>query len=686
MKKMLATFLLVLSAALTAATALAQTPPTPPAPTAPPAPAAPPPVIKPLSVEDIWKNPQLAGPTLSRTGKYLAATAPNRGRMNLLVLDMETRKGDLLTSFDDFDVINVSWVGDERLIFSLGQNNSPTGPGEFDGGGLFVVNRDGSNFRRLSATVREMRNKGQFVYRGIELFRTIPGNTDEVIAEGNLTSADSRDLYRLNLNTGRTTPITLGRPSSLSTDWLLDSKLVPRVLVAGVKDELTRVVFYRKDGDSPWGEIARYSRDKGAVFVPLAFESDDQTLQVATNKDRDTMAVFRYNPNEKKLGELIASHPRYDMGADSQGLSVPGVLISAKDDKIIGYQVAADKPETVWIDEERAKTQRTIDAALPDTINNVRRTPDGKRLLIASYSDVKTRRWYLFDEQKRTLEEIGASRPWLDGKLVQQKSIRYKTRDGLEIPGYLFLPAGYKPGTPLPTIVHIHGGPTARADFFGGGFGYIEGQLFASRGYAVVVPNFRITPGMGSKIYTAGFGTIGRQMSEDHEDALKWAVDEGYADPKRACISGASYGGYASLQAMVKTPDLFKCAVAGLAVTDLVYQNTSLETDYVSSEAAVDFWRAIIGVKDLKSQLVRDLSPVNNAAKIKGAVFLYAGEDDIRVPMDQVTRMDKALKAAGNPAKAFVVKAKEGHGFGKLENNVDLYTQILKFLDENIGK
>ena len=467
---------------------------------------------------------------------------------------------------------------------------------------------------------------------------------------------------------------------------MLDSKLVPRVLVAGVKDELTRVIFYRKDVDAAWSEIARYSRDKGAVFAPLAFESVDQTLQIATNKDRDTMAVYRYSPNEKKLGEMIASHPRYDMGADSPGESVPGVIVNPVDDKIIGYRVEGDRPETVWIDEERAKTQRTIDAALPDTINRFQRTPGGKRLLVTSFSDLKSTRWYLLDEQKRTLEEMGASRPWLDGKLVEQRPIRYKTRDGLEIPGYLFLPPGYKAGTKLPTIIHIHGGPAARADTFGRGFGYIEGQLSASRGYAVVVPNFRITSGMGNKIYTAGFGTIGRQMSEDHEDALKWAVDEGFADPKRACISGASYGGYAALQAMVKTPDLFKCAVAGLAVTDLVYQNTSLETDYVNSEAEVDFWRAIIGVKDLKSQLVRDLSPVNKAAKIKGSVFLYAGEDDIRVPMDQLKRMDKALKAAGNPAKAFVAKAKEGHGFGKLENNVDLYMQVLKFLDEQIGK
>jgi dipeptidyl aminopeptidase/acylaminoacyl peptidase len=348
--------------------------------------------------------------------------------------------------------------------------------------------------------------------------------------------------------------------------------------------------------------------------------------------------------------------------------------------------VEADKPEITWIDESRAQVQKLLDASLPGTINTFRRAVGSKRLLVTSYADMKPTRWYLFEEEKRTLEEIGTSRPWLDNKLVAQRPFTFKTRDGLEIPGYLFLPKDYKPGSRLPTIVHIHGGPTVRADTFARGFGFQEGQLFASRGYAVVVPNFRITPGLGNKIYTAGFGTIGRQMSEDHEDALQWAIEAGYADPKRACISGASYGGYASLQAMVKTPELFKCAVAGLAVTDLVFQNTSRETDYVSDPASVDFWKAIIGVTDLKSKTVQDISPVNNAARIKGAVFLYAGEDDVRVPIDQVYRMDKALKAAGNPAKAFVIKPKEGHGYGKPENNVDLYTQVLKFLDEQIGK
>jgi dipeptidyl aminopeptidase/acylaminoacyl peptidase len=639
-----------------------------------------------LSIEDIWRQPELSGPTLSEDGRYMAATVPFKGRMNLAIIDLETRKANLLSSYDNYDVLGATWVGKDYLLYSLGQFNSPTGPGQFDGGGLFVIKRDGKDFRRLSSTVRELRAQNQYVYRQLDLYRTIPGNEEEVIASGNMTAADSTDLYRLNIKTGRYTLITRGRPVDYTSRWIMDSKLVPRVVTGWIKDTLTQVVYYRKDENSDWYEIARYEGNKGPVFVPLTFESNDQTLQVAFNGGRDTMAVYRYDPNKKTMGEMIASHPKYDMGATADGGGAAGVITDRVTDKILGYAVNAAKPERVWVDEKYAAIQRNLDATLPNRINTFRRTPDGKRLIVSSYSDTMPVRWYIHDEEKKTLETLGVSRPWLDGKLVEQRIMTYKTRDGLEIGGYYFLPKDYKPGTKLPTIVHIHGGPHARADSWGNGFGFIEGQLFASRGYAVIVPNFRITPGLGSKIYYAGFGTVGREMSNDHEDALKWGIEQGFVDSSKACISGASYGGYAALDALARANDMWKCAVAGLAVTDFKYQLTTRDGDTVSSEAAVTLWKSILGTTDLNAQLIKDISPVYSASKIKKPVFLYAGEDDIRVPIDQINRMERALAAAGNPVKAYVTKPKEGHGFGKVENNVDLYTQVLAFLDENLRK
>src|SRR5262249_6213773 len=157
--------------------------------------------------------------------------------------------------------------------------------------------------------------------------------------------------------TGRSTLLTQGRPASYTRSWLLDSKLVPRVVTAGVKDVLTQVVYYRDGENAPWTEIARFEPDKGPALVPLAFEADDKTLQVASNHERDTMSVYRYDPAAKKIGELIAYHPRFDMGANARGEEVSGVLTSTKDDKIVGYRVDAAKPETDRTDPAYAKTQ-----------------------------------------------------------------------------------------------------------------------------------------------------------------------------------------------------------------------------------------------------------------------------------------------------------------------------------------
>lgn len=639
-----------------------------------------------LTIEDVWRPPEFASPVLSQDGKWLAATVPIRGRMNLSVMNLETRESKPLTGYTEFDVQNIVWVG-ERLLFSLGQNNTPTGPGQFDGGGLFVIDRDGSNIRRLSMTVRENRAMNNFTYRGLSFGRRIPGNTEEVIAVGNMTDEVSEDVYRLNIRTGKYTLISQGRPSDRTFNWILDQDLVPRVVTARIKDSLTQVVYYRKGANSPWQEIARFDAVKPGAIVPLAVESKSGMLRVASNQGRDTMAIFRFDPETKKLGEMIAAHPRYDMGADADGNRISGgVLVDPDTLEVRGVSVNAAIPQRVWTDEKYAATQAMLDRALPNRINSFQRLPNSKTLLISSYSDVEPTVYYLLDEEKRRMEELGSSRPWLRGKLPSQVPFIYKTRDGIEIDGYYFLPKDYKPGTKLPTIVHIHGGPMARADTWGQGFGVNEGRLFASRGYAVIVPNFRITPELGSKVYYSGFGTYGRQMSDDHEDALKWGIEQGFVDPANVCISGASYGGYAALQAQVRNASLWKCSIAGLAVTDLYYQLTSKDGDIPYSVSGVDYWKAVLGVKSLSEPIVREVSPVHFASKITKPVFLYAGEDDLRVPLPQITAMAKNLREAGNPPKAFVLKPKEGHGFGKLENRVDLYTQILAFLKEQFGK
>jgi dipeptidyl aminopeptidase/acylaminoacyl peptidase len=641
---------------------------------------------KPVSVEEFVRLPAYANPTLSRDGRHFAVTIPINGRMNLAVVDLQTRKGTALTNFKDYDVVSVAWVGKDRLLFSLGQFNSPTGPGRFDGGGLFMVSRDGKESRRISPTIRDLRRQNQFVYRAYSFLRTIPDSEDEVLATGNLRDAEALDVYRLNVVSGKAELVTRDRPAR-TVRWVLDRNRVPRVAVSSIKDTLTYVVHYRKDENAPFEEIARYEIGRPGVLVPLYFEKDNRTLLVATDAGRTTTAIYRFDPEARKTLGLVAEHPKFDMGATAlaEATGAGGVVTDPVTDELIGYSVEAERPQTVWLSEAMDRLQRMIDAALSDTHNQFRRI-DGDLYLVTAFSDRRPATWYLLDAGKKTMEELFSSRPWLTpDRLAEMRPFVLKTRDGLEIPSYYFLPRDYKPGQRLPTVVHVHGGPHARADYWGRfTFGVREAQILASRGYAVVVPNFRITPGLGSKIFNTGFGTVGRQMLDDHEDAARWAIEQGFADPARICISGASYGGYATLMALARFPKTFRCGVAGLVVSDLPLQLTSPAGDTASSPGGVAFWLRLIGVDDV-SRIPADISPVNLADRIKQPVMLYAGADDIRTPLEQTTRMVRALEQAGNRPKLVLIKPEEGHGFGRVENNIDLYERILKFLDEQIG-
>lgn len=628
----------------------------------------------PPTLEEFMRLPAYASPRISRNGKYFAVTIPIKGKMNLAIVDLETRKGTALTNFADFDVLGVRWVGNDRLLFSLGQRDSPTGPGQFLGGGLFMISREGSETRKLAPTVQELRRQGQRVYRPMRVLRSIPGSDDEVIVEANLRDADSYDVYRLNVVTGRTTLLTATRPT-LADSWLLDRNRVPRVVTTEIKGTTTQAVYYRKTENDPFEEIARYDATKPGKFDPLYFESNNQTMLVATDANRNTTGIYRYDPNTRKLGELVADDPRFDLdGVDTDPVT----------DELLGYTVDAEKPKQVLLTESDKRIQRMIDGALPDTFNTFTKVR-GDLYLVSSYSDRSPLNWYILDEGKKTLEDLFSSRPWITkDKLTEMRPFILKTRDGLEILSYYFLPRDYKPGQKLPTVVHIHGGPFGRADHWGGGYGYREAQILASRGYAVILPNFRITPELGSKNYYSGFGAYGKQMLEDHEDAAKWAIAQGFADPDRICISGASYGGYATLMSLARFPGVFKCGIAGAAPTEMEVQLTSPQGDTASNKSGVEFWKAVIGVTDT-SKIPKEISPLYLADQIKQPVMVYWGADDIRVPIEEGNMMIRALERAGNPPKVVLIKKEEGHGFGRAENNVELYTKMLDFLDTSIG-
>ena len=264
---------------------------------------------------------------------------------------------------------------------------------------------------------------------------------------------------------------------------------------------------------------------------------------------------------------------------------------------------------------------------------------------------------------------------WIDpAAMSPMRAIQFTARDGLAIKGYLTVPKGAS-GKNMPMVVLPHGGPVGISDQWGYDQ---EVQLLASAGYAVLQVNFRGSGERGRKFEHAGATQWGGTMQDDVTDATRWAIQQGYADPSRICIYGASYGAYAALMGVAKEPSLYKCAAGYVGVYDLPQLHGEETLKRGSSRTWANDW---IGT-DMDALAAH--SPTRLAGKIKVPVFLAAGREDLRAPGEHTERMEKALKAAGVPVESLYYDG-EGHGFYKPEHRREYYARLLAFLSRSLG-
>jgi dipeptidyl aminopeptidase/acylaminoacyl peptidase len=625
---------------------------------------------EPPSVETLFKLPQFANMTLSRDGTAIAALAPVAGRQNIVVLDLQTRKPTPITAMPDRDVVQVFWINSKRLVARTGR----LGTRDFDqrGGALYAIDRDGSDGRMVAeGGMDEQSSAGiRLVGRFLEVVRTLPGETDDIIAQEYVFSADGAnagDLFRVNTRTGRRTSIGFGKPDSGEGEaWVVDNNGVARAQSVFSKGRVR--IYYRAGADAPWQKLDEYSQTAQG-WIPLSMADDDKTLLVADRRTRDKSAIVRYDPATKTFGEVLAQHPQVDLED-----------LIRFEGRPLGVAYDADRHGVAWFDEELAGIQNGIDRALPGMVNMLSWSRDRSRVLVFSYSDQSPGSFYLLDRKSGKMEWLVDRSPWIKPKeMATMRPVRYPARDGLEIPAYLTLPPG-RPGKNLPLVMVVHGGPWVEGD----GWGYHpEVQFLASRGYAVLQPNFRGTTRYGWKHYASSFGQWGLAMQDDVTDGVKWAIDQGIADPKRVCIYGASYGGYATMMGLAKDPDLYRCGINYVGVTDLNLFLTASWADYAQSEFIRYNVKELVGDSSKDAERLKKVSPVELAARIKVPVLMAYGAADRRVPIEHGTRMRSALESAGNKP-IWIVADGEGHGFREMANQKMFYEAMEKFLAEHL--
>lgn len=624
-------------------------------------------------IETFFQNPRFAGARFSPGGKHIAmAVSAPGGRTRLVVLDSENLSAKVVGSFTDADVDTFHWVNDDRLVFSLRDWQTGTGDNNF-GPGLFAVSREGQDFR----TLVERRVNAPAYLAGLpsnmRLLRTSrTGKSDDVFVVqprfDNIGNLDSVGLFRVDSKTGRATPIR--RPGKTRT-WLLDMNDVPRVVLT--REGNHYALMFRDDpAVDEWRIVRQFEAFADDAFWPIAL--DDNGMVYGTSRiGRDTEAVYRFDPRTGKLDpEPVVSLPEYDF--------VGALLLD--NGKLAGVRYHSDAPGTAWFDDNNKRLQQRIDVLLPATVNQIS-LPDAlapTRALVYSFSDVDPGRYLLFDIGSGKLTQLGERVPGIDSRqMATREMVHYQARDGLRIPAYLTLPRG-GPLKNLPLVVLVHGGPWIR----GGTWEWApQSQFLASRGYAVLEPEFRGSHGFGGKHFQAGWKQWGLAMQDDLADGARWAIAQGTVDPKRICIAGSSYGGYATLMGLIKDPELFRCGVewAGLSDVDLIYSNLVSTT---SESQKIYSLPMLVGDRERDAEQLKATSPLLQAARLKQPLLMAYGGADRTVPIEHGTRLRSALEKTNNQVE-WVEYTEEGHGWSLVKNRIDFWSRVEKFLDRNIG-
>jgi dipeptidyl aminopeptidase/acylaminoacyl peptidase len=623
-----------------------------------------------VPAEDFFKRPDVFSPKLSPDGSQIGFLARAGNRLGLAVIDVEKRTSRMAATLPDADIVEFYWVNSQRLVFVSGNLSDPVGSvAPWRTGGLFAVDRDGSDARRLALPFGD---GGAIVVRPrvTRYLSSLTDSSDDIVVASNERAFDSPDVYRLNTRTAKKTLLTFDNPGDV-LQWMLDREGVPRAAVT-LKGTRARVL-YRKDEKSPW---IRWSESdfRDPVSIPCCVGYDGSIVGLGypdkPANPRMTAALVRLDERGQML-QTLASRTDHDM---LQPVYDP----VAK--KLVGVTMLGDRQSVVWLDDAWSTLQKQIDEALPNAVNLFVPPEQSRRMLVFSHTDRNPGTVYLYDLRSKKLEYLIYARPWIKPEqMSESRMVKFNARDELPLTAMITTPRGATKN--LPTIVIIHGGPWTPGAHWGWD---AEAQYFASRGYAVIQPNFRGTLGMGLRHLLSSFKQWGLGMQDDITDAAQWAIKQGISDPKRMCLYGLSYGGYSALQGLVRSPDMFQCAVsyAGLADLQLFYSITWSDTS--DSDFTRYLFPVMVGDPDKDRAQLRATSPAQNAEKIKGAVMLAHGGEDLRAPIVHAERMRAALEREGKTVE-WLVKNDEGHGFAKLENRVELYTRMEAFFRKHIG-
>jgi dipeptidyl aminopeptidase/acylaminoacyl peptidase len=620
---------------------------------------------------------RFVGPVLSPSGRYLMMverpSSPNNSD-RLLVFDLDSEQALQPTRlrFGNFRVEAAQWIGDDHIVvFTSGIVLLE----ETEERGLRLNYNLPRHFRTVTLNRETGETEAVLYYTGRtggidgslnHVVDWLDGDPDHVLMMG--LDDDRLNLYRVNILTADIERVEAGRARTVN--WFAtNGRATLRVDVARNGRRLE--YFTRAEGDDDWHRAGsqrwRNLDEQARDFEWLGVTGTPGEAFVRTRPDdADTTGIYRFDFISGELGEALV---------DLDGADVTAALVDANGE-LAAYTYVDIKTEARLLDEDWDAHLRALADVFEADESVIPLSVSADRMAVFVTGPRTPGQFYVYDRRTSQVDFITEMDPMLARDLLRpMERVSYQSGDGIDLHGFVSYPSvGASPTTPL--VVLPHGGPEQRDEL---AFNPIV-QYLTGLGYAVFQPNFRGSSGFGRTFAEAGNGEWGGRARTDIDDGVRSLIADGRVDPDRICMVGFSYGGYAALVGVALSPDLYQCAVAGGAPADLI---ELLRHEQRESEDAYDYWREKIGDPRRERDLIEAVSPVELAGQITAPVFLYHGEDDPVVPVDQSRRMARALRDAG---AAFRYHEKPGglHDWGTERDFVVTMRNIRAFLADAI--
>jgi dipeptidyl aminopeptidase/acylaminoacyl peptidase len=666
----------------------------------------------PQPVEDFARLPQIRDVSMSPDGRHVAFISAIDDTSVVMTFDRDGGGNEYRqvagSEPGKFDLRWCRWANNERLLCGVSGNIRGKKYAEPPYSRMVAVNLDGSdlqvlqlrpdkanmvvattsmqNFRFNEAPnlsgggrienainqgdMQDYRYRSQGTDKAVALYNpeqqdglidVTPDDRDRVLIEID----DDRDSYptvfSLNIYSGERGVVLNENPpiNNFATDGRGEVRLG-----WGTTENLKTHFYARLEGEREWRALSRIDAFTSTdVLRPISVAPWKNSIYALGDyQGRD--ALWAIDLTDKEPPRLLFNHPQVDAGEP---------LLTA-DKRLLGIRYDVERPYAYYETETGRSLIDRLQKQFPNKFHHIIDSNESETtFVVQSSSDVDEGTYYLFDTDEDRLQRLGTAYPELQQEFLgRMTNFVYKASDGAEVPGYLTVPSGV-PSKNLPLVVLPHDGPLERDSWR---FSFLR-TFLASRGYAVLQMNYRGSAGYGQQWRLAAHQDWGGLPYSDIADATRWAISEGIADPKRICIAGWGFGGYAALLGAVRNNDLYRCSIsiAGFSDLDLLREHATVHQD-------AEYRREQIGSN--RDKLKKD-SPLKHVDKVTVPVLMVHGDKDSEVQVDQTKAMASALKRGKKAHKAVVIEG-ANHIFERKSDRVTLLKEVEAFLMEHLGK